>query len=321
MSILWNDWGSSIISITNIKDLAEKPILPRKFMKTPPLFAVIGGSGLYDIPGFSKIAEHKLETPYGSPSSPILEGEMADQRIFFLARHGQGHPINPGQVNYRANIYALKSLGVTRVISINACGSLREDFQPGDLVVPDQIMDMTKGRVNTFFQDGFAAHIGTADPYCPDLSNHLVQALKKVGGRVHDQGAFVIIEGPRFSTRAESNTFRSWGMSIIGMTAAPEAFLAREAEMCYGAIAHITDYDVWHSREEEVSVEMVLEVLAQNTDHVKNAIAHLAENPAEEDLTCECHSALENAIITNPKVVPPATREKLDLLIGKYLKE
>ena len=290
-------------------------------MTSSPLFAVIGGSGLYDIPGLTRIQEHDLDTPFGSPSSPILEGEMAGQRILFLARHGLGHPLNPSQVNYRANIYALKSLGATRVISINACGSLREDYQPGDLVVPDQIMDMTKGRKNTFFEDGFTAHVGTADPYCPGLSGHLAQALQKTGARVHDQGAFVIIEGPRFSTRAESNTFRSWGMSIIGMTAAPEAFLAREAEMCYGAIAHITDYDVWHAREEEVSVEMVLKVLAQNTDHVKNALTLLAGNLPQEEPPCGCQSALKDAIITNPTVIPPSTREKLDLLLSKYLKE
>jgi 5'-methylthioadenosine phosphorylase len=290
-------------------------------MNTTPLFAVIGGSGLYNIPGLSQINEHHLETPFGFPSSPILEGEMAGQRILFLARHGQGHSINPGQVNYRANIFALKSLGVNQLISVNACGSLREDYQPGDLVVPDQIMDMTKDRVNTFFQDGFVAHVGTADPYCPNLSNQLVNALKSTGARVHDQGSFVIIEGPRFSTRAESNTFRSWGMSIIGMTAAPEAFLAREAEICYAAIAHITDYDVWHAREEEVSVEMVLKILAKNTDHAKNAISYLAENPSKEGPSCGCQSALESAIITNPEVIPPETREKLDLLIAKYLKE
>lgn len=290
-------------------------------MNSSPLFAVIGGSGLYEIPGLSTVKKHKIETPFGSPSSPIIEGEMAGQRILFLARHGKGHPINPSQVNYRANIYALKSLGADRVISINACGSLREDYKPGDLVVPDQIMDMTKNRVNTFFEDGFTAHVSTADPYCPDLSKHLVQALKSTGATVHDQGSFVIIEGPRFSTRAESNTFRSWGMSIIGMTAAPEAFLAREAELCYASIAHITDYDVWHAREEEVSVEMVLEILSQNTDHAKSAIAYLAENPPAEDRVCGCQSALESARITNPEVIPAGTREKLDLLLSKYLKE
>lgn len=290
-------------------------------MSDSPLFAVIGGSGLYRIPGLKHTKEHRVETPFGSPSGPIVEGEIAGQRIMFLARHGVGHPINPAQVNYRANIYALKTLGVSRVISVNACGSLREDFQPGDLVVPDQIMDLTKGRPRTFFEDGFTAHIGAADPFCPDLSRYLAQALVSVGARVHTQGAFVIIPGPRFSTRAESNTYRSWGMSIIGMTAAPEAFLAREAELCYASVAHITDYDVWHSHEEEVSVEMVLKVLSQNTDYVKNALTFLAENPPQQKRDCSCGDALNNAIITDPKVIPQETREKLELIIGKYLKE
>jgi 5'-methylthioadenosine phosphorylase len=290
-------------------------------MRDRPLFAVIGGSGLYRIPKLKRIVEHSLVTPFGNPSGPIVEGEIAGKRILFLARHGAGHHINPAQVNYRANIYALKSLGVTRVISVNACGSLREDFKPGDLVVPDQIMDLTKCRANTFFEDGFTAHIGAADPFCPDLSSHLVRSLKDVGARVHDQAAFVIIQGPRFSTRAESNTYRSWGMSIIGMTAAPEAFLAREAELCYASVAHITDYDVWHSQEEEVSVEMVLKILSQNTDYVKKTITHLAENPPQEKRACSCGSALNNAIITDPAVIPEPTRDRLRLLIGKYLKE
>ena len=229
--------------------------------------------------------------------------------------------MNPSQVNYRANIYALKLLGATRVISINACGSLREDYQPGDLVIPDQIMDMTKNRVNTFFEDGFTAHVGTADPYCSELSSHLCQAIKSTGAQVHDQGAFVIIEGPRFSTRIESNTFRSWGMSIIGMTAAPEAFLAREAELCYGAIAHITDYDVWHSREEDVSVDIVLRIISQNTKYAKDALAFLAQNPPGEERLCSCGSALESALITNPGIIPETTRKKLDLLVSKYLED
>jgi 5'-methylthioadenosine phosphorylase len=290
-------------------------------MSSSPLFAVIGGSGLYEIPGLKKITEHYLDTPFGKPSGPIIEGEINQQKILFLARHGPGHPINPGQVNYRANIFALKLLGVNRVISINACGSLREDYQPGDLVLPDQILDMTKGRINTFFRDGLTAHVGTADPYCPDLSSHLQHALKKGGARVHEGGAFVIIEGPRFSTRAESNTFRSWGMAIIGMTAAPEAFLAREAELCYASIAHITDYDVWHAKEEEVSVEMVLKILARNTDYVKEAISCLAENPPDPSRDCDCLSALEGSIITNPDIVPGVVRQRLDLLVSKYLKE
>jgi 5'-methylthioadenosine phosphorylase len=309
LSIFWKEQGSIQQQFQGIS------------MRKSPLFAVIGGSGLYRIPGLTKTSHHEIETPFGTPSGPIMEGEISGQRILFLARHGAGHSINPGEVNYRANIYALKSLGATRVISVNACGSLREDYQPGDLVVPDQILDMTKGRESTFFEGGLTAHIGTADPFCPELSSHLVKALKTGGARVHDQGAFVVIQGPRFSTRAESNTFRSWGMSIIGMTTAPEAFLAREAELCYASIAHITDYDVWHSYEEEVSVEMVLKVLAQNTDRVKGAIGYLAENPPSDQRKCGCSSALENAIITDPAEIPRKTRDKLNLLVGKYIKE
>ena len=290
-------------------------------MDSKPLFAVIGGSGLYQIPGLTKTKEHQVDTPFGSPSGPILEGKIQNQTILFLARHGSGHFINPGEVNYRANIYALKGLGVDRIISVNACGSLREDYKPGDLVIPDQIFDMTKGRVNTFFEDGFTAHIGVADPYCPDLSESLFHALSEVGAQVHNQGAFVIIEGPRFSTRAESNTFRSWGMSIVGMTSAPEAFLAREAEMCYASIAHITDYDVWHSREEDVSVEMVLEVISKNTDLVKKSLTYLTEKPPGDKRSCGCLNALESAMITNPEVIPPETRKKLDLLVKKYLED
>jgi 5'-methylthioadenosine phosphorylase len=210
---------------------------------------------------------------------------------------------------------------VTRIISVNACGSLREDYKPGDIVIPDQIFDLTKTRKNTFFENGFTAHIGVADPYCSDLSGTLSKALLDVGAQVHNQGAFVIIEGPRFSTRAESNTFRSWGMSIVGMTSAPEAFLAREAEMCYASIAHITDYDVWHSKEEEVSVEMVLEVISKNTDRVKESLTYLVNNPPDEKRTCICQSALETAMITNPDVIPPKTRKKLDLLVKKYLED
>ena len=290
-------------------------------MTNSPLFAVIGGSGLYKMPGLSGITEHQVDTPFGKPSSPILQGEIQGQTILFLARHGQGHFINPSEVNYRANIYALKSLGVNRVISINACGSLREDFKPGDLVIPDQIFDMTKGRVNTFFEEGLVAHIGTADPYCPDLSTHLYRALKKGSANIHKHGVLVIVEGPRFSTRAESNTFRSWGMSIIGMTAAPEAFLAREAELCYASIAHITDYDVWHTKEEAVSVEMVLKIIAQNTAHAQDAITVLAEKPPQIERSCGCLSALDGAIITNPDVIPKKAQKKLNLLVSKYLED
>ena len=290
-------------------------------MTNTPLFAVIGGSGLYQIPGLSQTTEHAVDTPFGKPSGLIVEGELNDQRIFFLARHGVGHSINPSQVNYRANIYALKSLGVDRVISINACGSLREDYKPGDLVIPDQILDMTKFRANTFFEDGFTAHVSVADPFCPDLSSYLKNILGKSDATVHENGKFVVIEGPRFSTRAESNTFREWGMSIVGMTSAPEAFLAREAELCYSSIAHITDYDVWHSREEDVSVEMVMKIIAQNTDYVKEALSNLTLAPPKEERICDCRSALKSALITNPVVIPKATRKKLALLVSKYLED
>mgnify|MGYP006279018897 FL=1 len=288
-------------------------------MNKPPDFAVIGGSGLYDIPGLSDTQEHDLETPFGKPSAPVMTGILRNQKIAFLSRHGIGHQLSPGEVNYRANIYALKKLGVQRVISVNACGSLREDYQPGDLVIPHQLFDFTKNRNTTFFEGGLAAHIGTADPFCKDLSTHLLEAVNSTGATVHDQGAFITIEGPRFSTRSESNTFRTWGMSIIGMTTAPEAFLAREAELCYASLAHITDYDVWHTSEEPVTVEMVLSIIQQNTENVKETIQHLAANPMPSETSCACSQALKNAVITDPEVIPEETRLKLELLISKYL--
>jgi len=288
-------------------------------MDAPPHFAVIGGSGLYDISGLSDTREHDMDTPFGAPSAPILTGTLHGQRIAFLSRHGRGHFLSPSEVNYRANIYALKSLGVERVISVNACGSLREDFAPGDIVIPDQLFDHTKSRTNTFFEAGLVAHIGTADPFCPELSAELVNAVGTTEATVHPKGSFITIEGPRFSTRVESNTFRTWGLSIIGMTSAPEAFLAREAEMCYASIAHITDYDVWHTSEEPVTVEMVMEIISQNTEIVKQSIDVLARHPLPPERECHCAQALENAIITDPEVIPRKTRDKLDLLVKKYL--
>lgn len=207
------------------------------------------------------------------------------------------------------------------MISVNACGSLREDYKPGDMVIPNQIFDLTKYRANTFFEDGLPVHVGVADPFCPDLSGYLFQALKEAGATVHKGGSFVVIEGPRFSTRAESNAFRLWGMSIVGMTSAPEAFLAREAELCYASIAHITDYDVWHSQEEPVSVEMVMKIIKQNTACVQDAISALTKTPPAEERACGCLSALEGTIITNPEVIPAETRKKLNLLVSKYLED
>ncbi len=286
-----------------------------------PLFAVIGGSGLYEIPGLSDTREHFPDTPFGQPSAPILVGTLHNQKIAFLARHGIGHGRNPSQVNYRANIYALKSLGAERVIGVNACGSLREDFRPGDLVVPNQLYDNTKKRDSSFFEEGIAVHISTADPFCGDFSAQVVEAVRSTGARVHTRGSFLIIEGPRFSTRLESNTFRSWGMSIIGMTAAPEAFLAREAELCYTTIAHITDYDVWHTSEDPVTVEMILRILNQNMERIKEAITYLCQHPPPSKRTCECPAALAGALITSPGVISEETRTRLELLIGKYIEE
>lgn len=287
--------------------------------------AVIGGSGLYNMPGLAGTKELDLETPFGKPSAPIVIGTLENQQVAFLARHGIGHHISPSEVNYRANIYALKSLGVERIVGVNACGSLREDYAPGHIVIPDQIYDNTHKRARTFFGEGLVAHISTAEPFCPNLSSQLEAALKSAGAVTHRGGTFITIEGPRFSTRAESNTYRAWGMSLVGMTVAPEAFLAREAEICYSVMAHVTDYDVWHISEAPVTVEMILETLRRNTHTAQEAVRKLAASlkPAlgavEGSRACECGSALSSALITDPARIPPETREKLKLLIQKYV--
>lgn len=281
------------------------------------LFAAIGGSGLYNMPGLSDVQEHNISTPFGEPSAPIIIGMLEGQRIAFLARHGVGHHLNPSEVNYRANIYALKSLGVNRIVSVSACGSLREDYHPGELVVPDQLFDMTRDRKRTFFEDGIVAHVSVADPFCPDLSTSILQAVEKTEATVHKGGSFITIEGPRFSTRVESNTFRSWGMSIIGMTTSPEAFLAREAEICYAVMGHVTDYDVWHISEAPVTVEMVVETLQKNTVVAQKAITNLVHDMLEQR-SCHCNHALSDAIITSPRVIPSKVRKKIDLLVHRY---
>ncbi len=280
--------------------------------------AILGGSGLYSMTGLTDTTEHDLETPFGKPSARIIIGTLEGKRVAFLARHGIGHHIMPTEVPYRANIYALKALGVERIVGINACGSLREDYAPGSIVIPDQIFDHTGGRARTFFGEGLVAHIGTADPFCPDLSAALESAVMGTEATVHHGGAFIVIEGPRFSTKSESNVYRSWGMSIIGMTAAPEAFLAREAEMCYAVMAHVTDYDVWHISEAPVTVDMVIQTLNKNTQAAQAALRRLVTSLPEER-PCACGSALRSAIITHPSAIPPATRQKLDLLVKKYL--
>lgn len=288
-------------------------------MTSKASMAVIGGSGLYQMSGLENTESIDMATPFGKPSAPITIGTLEGMRVAFLARHGIGHHITPTNVPYRANIYALKSLGVERIISVSACGSLREDYAPGHVVVPDDIFDYTKDRVRSFFGEGLVAHISVADPFCNDLSQQLETAVRATGATVHHGGSLITIEGPRFSTKAESHTFRTWGMSIIGMTVSPEAFLAREAELCYATMAHVTDYDVWHKSESPVTVEMVIQTLNKNTEIAQKAIRNLVRDLNKERV-CNCEQALATALITNPKVVPAETRSKLDLLIGKYFK-
>jgi 5'-methylthioadenosine phosphorylase len=288
-------------------------------MKDKASIAVIGGSGLYHMSGLVDTQEYTLDTPFGKPSAPIVIGTLRDKRVAFLARHGVGHSITPTEVPYLANIYALKSLGVERIISISACGSLREDYAPGNIVIPDNIFDHTKNRARSFFGAGLVAHVSVADPFCSELSDQVENAVRATGATTHRGGTLITIEGPRFSTRAESHAFRAWGMSIIGMTASPEAFLAREAEICYATMAHVTDYDVWHESELPVTVEMVIQTLNKNTQIAQDAIINFLHSPKTER-TCQCGNALSAALITNPNAIPAKTREKLDLLVGKYLK-
>lgn len=281
-------------------------------------FAIIGGSGLYSMAGLGEPREHTIDTPFGKTSAPIMVGTLAGQRVAFLARHGIGHHITPTEVPYRANIYALKSLGVQRIVSVSACGSLKEELAPGHIVIPDQIFDHTHERARSFFGEGFVAHISVADPFCRDLSDQLESAVRAAGGAVHRGGSLITIEGPRFSTKAESHTYRAWGMSIIGMTASPEAFLAREAEICYATMAHVTDYDVWHTSEAPVTVEMVIQTLNQNTTIAQEAVRILAGSLRHER-PCDCGHALATALITRKDVIPAKTRQRLDLLVNKYL--
>jgi len=270
------------------------------------------------MPGIEDTHEYNLDTPFGKTSAPIVVGTLEGERVAFLARHGIGHHITPSEVPYQANIYALKSLGTQRIVSISACGSLKEEFAPGHIVIPDQVYDNTHKRQRSFFGDGLVGHISVADPFCSDLSRQLESAVSEAGGVTHRGGAFITIEGPRFSTKAESNVYRSWGMSIIGMTASPEVFLAREAEICYATMAHVTDYDVWHVSEAPVTVEMVIQTLNKNTALAQEAVRNLAKN-LKPERNCECGHALATALITRKDVIPPATLQKLDILITKYM--
>ena len=279
---------------------------------------VIGGTGLYDIEGMMDLETVNVITPFGSPSASIGVGKLGGVGIAFLPRHGIGHHISPTEVPSQANIFALKSMGVEYIISINSCGSFKEELRPGHLLIPDQIIDRTQKRQNTFFSDGIVAHIQFADPFCPVLSHILFKAAKETGAIVHQGGTFITMEGPAFSTRAESRLYRAWGADIIGMTVLPEARLAREAEICYASIACVTDYDSWHETIETVTVETVLTTMRNNIEHAKETIRLAAGNiPSGRD--CACASALSSAIVTDPAVIPDEMKQKLDLLIGKYV--
>ena len=279
---------------------------------------VIGGTGLYDIEGLTDIEEVDINTPFGKPSDTIIIGRLEGVGIAFLPRHGKGHHISPTEVPSRANIYALKSLGVQQIISINAVGSLKEEIKPADLLIPDQLIDRTKTRVSSFFTEGIVAHISFAEPFCPTIRGILSQAAKEMGATVHQKGTYIVMEGPAFSTKAESFLHRSWGADVIGMTALPEAKLAREAEICYAIIACVTDYDCWHEVHEAVTVDIIMETLRKN-DEITRKIIKLAASRMPEKQDCECALALETAIVTDLEIIPPEQKRKLDLLIGKYL--
>jgi 5'-methylthioadenosine phosphorylase len=280
---------------------------------------VIGGSGVYQMDGLADIKEVKIKTPFGDPSDALILGTLGNQRVAFLPRHGRGHRIKPHELPVAANIFALKSVGVERIISLSACGSLREDYAPLDIVVPDQLFDRTKMRPSTFFPPGLVVHISFADPFCPELSRVLFDAAVKAGARVHKGGKLVVMDGPAFSTKAESEAYRMLKMDLIGMTALPEAKFAREAEICYATIAMVTDYDVWHSGHDAVTVEMVVQNLFKNAEMGKRIVRYaVAEVPSARE-HCPCPTALQSAIITARDRISPRVRRDLGLLLNKYL--
>jgi len=276
---------------------------------------IIGGSGLYEMGGFEKSSEIRLDTPFGAPSDAYVTGTLSGRKVAFLSRHGRGHRLSPSRINYRANIHGFKQLGVRQLISASAVGSLKEEIAPLHLVVPDQFIDRTNGRAATFFDGGAVAHVGFADPFCPSLRKTLVDASRGAGATVHDGGTYLCMEGPAFSTRAESNLYRSWGAHVIGMTGLTEAKLAREAQLCYATLALATDYDCWHPHHDAVTVETIIGCLTQNAATAKTVLA-AAVAAAPREPTCKCGRALQSALITAPDRIDEATRKKLELLIG-----
>jgi 5'-methylthioadenosine phosphorylase len=283
------------------------------------VIGVIGGSGLYEMEGMTGVSQVTVDTPFGRPSDEYTTGTLDGVQMVFLPRHGKGHRFTPSEVNYRANIYGMKKLGVTRIISVSAVGSLREEIVPGHIVIPDQFIDRTRGfRKDSFFGNGIVGHVQFADPVCADLSSVLFDAAREVGVTVHKGGTYICMEGPAFSTRAESHMYRSFGASIIGMTNLTEAKLAREAEICYGVIALSTDYDCWHDAHEDVSVEAIIAIIKANVANAKLIIKCAVQQIAGER-SCPCPSSLKYAVISDTSVIPVETRENLELLIGKYL--
>ena len=279
---------------------------------------IIGGSGLYQMEGLEHVRKIRRATPFGQPSDEILLGNLGETVVAFLARHGSGHRIPPTAINYRANIYALKALGVTRIFSVSAVGSMKESIKPGDLVLPDQFIDRTMHRTRTFFDQGIVAHIPFSDPICAMVSNVLWKASQEVGATVHRPGTYVCIEGPQFSTRAESHLYRQWNTDVIGMTNIPEANLAREAEICYATLALVTDFDCWHDTEESVSVEAILTIMKQNVEVAKRVLRK-ALDLVQGLQSCSCQSALQHAVITAPEAITPAMRNRYRVLLKHYL--
>jgi len=281
---------------------------------------IIGGSGLYHMPGFTNVHEEQISTPFGDPSDWLTVGDLAGRKVAFLARHGRGHVILPSDINFRANIYAMKQLGVTAIFSISAVGSLKEEHKPGTFLVPDQFIDRTYARRSTFFGPDVVAHVSMADPVCAEVGNAMMAACASKDVKATRGGTYVCMEGPQFSTKAESNLYRSWGADVIGMTNLQEAKLAREAEICYATIAMITDYDCWHPHHDSVTTDQIVAVLTQNNAAVLKVLdAAVAALPAER--SCRCQFALKDAILTNPSLISASTRQKLHLLLGKYLQK
>ena len=280
--------------------------------------AIIGGSGLYQMARLTDTREVRVRTPFGDPSDRIVVGTLEGRHVAFLSRHGRGHRLSPSEINYRANIYALKTLGAERIISVSAVGSLREDLPPLEFMIPDQFFDRTRGRVSTFFTDGIVAHVGFAKPTCPALSAHLAQACDRTGIKTHRGGTYVCMEGPAFSTIAESHTYRQLRFDVIGMTGVTEAKLAREAELCYATVALITDFDCWHPHHDAVTLNEILANMASNTENVQRAIREAVRTLSDER-GCKCGASLAHAIVTDRKVIPAAAKKRLAPIIGKYI--